>query len=62
MGMKIEVSECDLELLVKAVDQYHAYMVAVRRSDDWFKALLDGLTPHKTNLCRGAGDRRCLRV
>jgi hypothetical protein len=27
MTMKIEVSETDLELLVKAVDQYHAYTI-----------------------------------
>jgi hypothetical protein len=43
MSMKIEVSEYDLELLVKAVDQYYAYTSAVQRTDDSYRALRDKL-------------------
>jgi hypothetical protein len=43
MSMKIEVSEYDLELLVKAVDQYYAYTIAVQRTDDSYRALRDKL-------------------
>jgi hypothetical protein len=43
MSMKIDVSEADLELLVKAVDQYYAYTIAVQRTDERFKVLRDQL-------------------
>jgi uroporphyrinogen-III synthase len=43
MSMKIDVSEADLELLVKAVDQYYAYTIAVQRPDERFKVLRDQL-------------------
>ncbi len=41
--MKIEVSESDLELVVKAVDQYYAYTIAVQRTDETYRALRDKL-------------------
>jgi hypothetical protein len=49
MSMKIEVSESDLELLVKAVDQYYAYTIAVQRTDERFKVLRDKLRSQGLN-------------
>ncbi len=43
MRMKIDVSASDLELLVKAVDQYYAYTIAVQRTNESFRTLRDKL-------------------
>jgi hypothetical protein len=40
MSMKIEISEPDSDLLVKAVDRYYVYTIAVQRTDS-FRALRD---------------------
>jgi hypothetical protein len=42
------ISDDEAVLVVKALEHYHAYLVAVKREDDQYKALADRLQQQET--------------
>jgi hypothetical protein len=57
--MKLDIPDDDLELIIKALDHYHAYTVARNAEDSRYRDLANRLKRKPTDSRRGAtGEER----